>query len=467
MDVNALVARASPTAATPSPPAQPQPPNDAVEPQGAAPAAEQAPPAPYPLKRSPAPPKTSGRALWLGLLAIVIVVVAVAVLLLLPMVVRDRVIASAREAGVELSIEGVGVGFSGVTLRDVKAKATRTPGITASMREVHLVGLSVKDARVLGLEAALEGERTDLEVGLGALVADARARFAGTAAAPHHLSIVDARVVWNGPGGERLSASDVGLEVDSRGPGLEDLRGSAGRFELKTTRTTFGPWSAAVEKTGTTSRVRLMFDPPIPDGPSALFVGHKVGATEVTVKIPRSSFKNLGIRPVDLGLPADDTTDVQISVTGSVSDAESNLAFDVGLWHLTPKGLSGPIDIRTEGTAKNVAGKPFELAKTTVTLGPFVAGVTGTVTPHSGTAFRLDGLFKTTPLPCEHLARSQAEKMGTIAATLQALGQTTGALRVTGAVNASGIVKFDTAEPETATLTWLAKETCGVSIFGM
>src|SRR5690606_24252150 len=110
--------------------------------------------------------------------------------------------------------------------------------------------------------------------------------------------------------------------------------------------------------------------------------------------------------------------------------------------------------------------RPFDLENAQVTVGPFVAGVKGTVAPHDR-GLRLDAIFKTAPLPCERLARDEARNMGSLAATLQALGQRTGVLRVTGSVNVSGLVKYDTAEPEAASVTWLAKETCGVSIFGM
>jgi hypothetical protein len=70
-------------------------------------------------------------------------------------------------------------------------------------------------------------------------------------------------------------------------------------------------------------------------------------------------------------------------------------------------------------------------------------------------------------MTCEKLAKAEAKSLGALASTLQAIGQSTGAFRVTGTVNASGVVKYDSAHPEEASLTWLAKETCGVSIFGM
>jgi hypothetical protein len=57
--------------------------------------------------------------------------------------------------------------------------------------------------------------------------------------------------------------------------------------------------------------------------------------------------------------------------------------------------------------------------------------------------------------------------MGPLLGTIQALGQSTGAVRVVGNLNASGLVKFDTDNPGGASVTWVATETCGVSLFGM
>ncbi|HVJ93332.1 MAG TPA: hypothetical protein VM580_26205, partial [Labilithrix sp.] len=317
-----------------------------------------------------------------------------------------------------------------------------------------------------GLEVRAQGSASDLERELTTLVAQNRARFAGTATSPSHLSLVGARLVWEDGDRQRVSASDIGLEIDSRGNGVEDVRGNVGRFDITTKNANFGPWASSFERTPQGARLRVVFDPPVPDGPSALVVWTRAMPTEVTVKIPRSPFKNLGIRPVDVGLSASETTDVELELKGKLADeARSEITGRGAVWGLRPKGFATAIDVHVEGGATRLPGKPFELEKTSVTLGPFAAGVTGTVTPHD-LGFRLDAMFRTAPIPCERIARAEAKNAGPLAAALQALGQSTGIIRVIGTVNASGVVKYDTAAPGDATLTWLAKETCGVSIFG-
>jgi len=417
-----------------------------------------------------APVRGTSAVFKLAIAATVLVVVAVIGLLLLPVIVRQQAMATAREAGLAISIADVGVGTDGARLRGVSIEVPLAPGITAEVEEIHLATFSLRDVRVRGVDLRLQGAPGDMQARLDALLATNRARFAGKADAPHHLSVSSARLTWQSGTGERVDAGDIGLELDSRGAGLEEVRGNVGRFEVRTAKTSYGPWASAFERSPAKARARVMFDPPVPDGPSALVVWTKAGATEVaevTVKIARSSFKHLGLTPAEIGLPADDGTDVELSITGTLSpSARSTFTVDATLFALRLQGFSSPIDVHVEGSASSTGGKPFELDKTSVTLGPFVAGVTGTVTPHDR-GLRLDAMFKTLPMACEKLARAEAKNMGPLVATLQALGERTGVLRVTGAVNASGVVKLDTAQPEEASVTWLAKETCGVSIFGM
>ena len=80
------------------------------------------------------------------------------------MIARDRAIATARDAGFDITVENVSVSASGITLHDVTAKAIHAPGVTAKMTEAQILGLGAKkDLRLLGLEAKLDGERTDSE----------------------------------------------------------------------------------------------------------------------------------------------------------------------------------------------------------------------------------------------------------------------------------------------------------------
>ncbi|GEM_PF-515353 len=478
MDVQALIAKAQQNAKQQQAAGESR--NDQAPRPPEAPAAKKEPRRPQPQQAQPRyvgpatpavePPNAPlKKALAIVVPAVAVLLLLVGAALMLPSIVRDRAIARAREAGLDITIDRVSVGLQGATLHGVSAKVARTPGITATIPEVRLAGLSGKSAHVRDMDVKMSGGRADIEVGLAALVAENRARSAGTPSSPRRLSIVGARVVWEGVAGagSRVSATDLNLEIESRGPGAEEMRGTLGRLELVTERTKLGPWACSFETGADRSRVRVMFDPPVPDGPSMMLVGGSTGTRELWVRIPRSPFANLGIDPKAFGLPADATTEVAVTLEGKLSaDGRSEMKGEVDLWGLRPAMLKSAIDVHVEGSAVGTPGKPLQLERTTVTLGPLVAGVTGTIAPHD-TGVRVDAMFKTLPITCAALAKAEAKKLGPLVETLRALGESTGALRVVGNVNVSGVITYDTASPEDATVTWMAKETCGVSIFGL
>src|SRR5262249_21624293 len=109
----------------------------------------------------------------------------------------------------------------------------------------------------------------------------------------------------------------------------------------------------------------------------------------------------------------------------------------------------GAVDLVVQGELVGAVGKPLTLVKTSIASGPLSAGVSGTLTPHDN-GLRLDALFTSAALPCAELAR-----MGEGAP-----------IRSSGTFKASGVVKYDTSAPDDASLEWLTKETCGVSISG-
>jgi serine/threonine-protein kinase len=404
----------------------------------------------------------------LAIAATVLVLGLAGVLLLLPMIVRDRILAAAREAGVDLTIDRVGIGLGGVSVRGVTAKLQRVPGASMKAEEIFATGFSAREVRVRGLDVALEGHASDVGPALLAFYEANRARLAG-GTETRRISLVAARVSWNGVLGEgtHLDAGEVGTEFESRSVGAEDIRSNVGRFEVKTKRTVLGPWAATFERNLSASRLRILFDPPVPDGPSALLVWGKSTAPHLTVKIPRSPIARLGIRPEELGLPGDPGTEVELKLEGGQSPStriEGSGRLD--LFALRLKGLKSPIDVKVEGAASGPPGKPLELEKTTMTLGPFLANVTGTLTP-TDLGFRLDAAWRTLPISCEKLARAEAKSMGPIAAAIQDLARTTGLARVTGTAQGSGLVKYDSKTPDQGTVTFTARDACGLSIFGM
>ena len=481
MDVRALVARASlPDAAEPilaqapySPPRQSSPhpssPRLAEAEAHATPARELPRPIPVGTKKIDNAGTRGGGWTKLAVVAVVFILVLAGVLLLLPMIARDRIIASAGESGIELTIDRVGIGLGGVALRGVTAKVARVPSAEIRADEIFATGFSAREVRVRGLDVKLAGDVGEVGQSLLAFYEANRGRLAGGGAEPRKISIVSAHLAWAGFLGEGtgFEAGEIGTDFESRGVGTEDIRANLGRFELKTKRTTLGPWAGSFERNAQTSRLRVVLDPPVPDGPNVLVVWGKASAPHLTVRIARSPLARLGIRPADLGLPADPGTELEMKLEGGQSpNGRIEGACRLDLFGVRLRGLKSPVDVKVEGSASGLPGKPIDLEKTTVTLGPFLATVTGTLTA-TDLGFRLDAAWRTLPVSCEKLARAEAKSMGPIAAALQDIAHATGAARVTGNANASGVVKYDTKSIDEATATLVTREACGLSIFGM
>lgn len=404
---------------------------------------------------------------WAALVALAVLLVVVAgVLLLLPTLVRDRVVASARAANVELAVGRVSVGFSGVVLYDVKATIPSVPGVAASIGDVH-ADWSARDVRLARVEATLDGRASEIVPSLLLLYDTERAAFAGTAARPRKVVVVDARLAWTAPLGEgtRVSAGDVGAEIESKE--TDEIRATLGRFDVKTETTTLGPWSASFESTAARSRVRLLFDPPVPDGPSALYVWGGGAAPSLTVHVARSPFARLGLSPSDLGLPADAGTEVEASVeaTGTPAGRVEGHA-KVTLYRARLRGFKDPLDVKLDAGFAGPVGKPLDLERATATVGPFVADVAGTITPVE-LGVRADTTWRTHPIPCEKLVRAEVTSWGPLAATIHDFVRGTGALKVTGSAYASGSFAWDSRAPKDAALGFSTRETCGLSIFGL
>ena len=386
-----------------------------------------------------------------------------------PSMIKARVVEKAREVGVELEVGSAAVSLSGVTLRDVKARIPRLPEVRAlTIEKVEVVGLGGHEVRVTNVDATIDGPLEEVATKAFLLVQENRPRIAGTPSDPRRYVVGSSRLTWTSLFGEgtRVDAGEIGVDVDSKGAGVEDVRASIARFDIKSPGRSFGPWGLAYDRTHALARARLLLDPPLMDGPHVLVVWNRVGSTQLTLSVPRSPFTHLGIRPAELGLPADSATELEAKIEGE-ENAQGRVTGTgkVDLWGAKVKGFAGPVDIRVEGGAKGSAGKPLELDKVTATVGPFVAAFTGTLITRSD-GFRVDATWKTDPIPCQKLAKAEANKMGPIIEAIQDLAQRTGAARVTGTANASGLLRYDTKMPDDVGVTWTTKDTCGVSIFG-
>ena len=467
MDVHAIVAGAKNVPDLPAPAPRPAPRAEATAAGGdPAPAEPKLELAYEPSNR--APEKTSNAAAFrIAIGVAVLVVLGFIVLFAVPSIAKSRAVGTAREAGFDMTVEDVSVGLSTVTLRNVKLKAIKVPNVTGSADEIHIKGFSIKEMRVTGLAFTVEGPPSDWEMGLGLMLQENRVRFAGTPTAPKKYVIANGRVAWKGPNGAGFEANGLGVTIDTKGNGLEEVHGSVDKTFYRTGKTALGPWGTSFDVTASSSRLRVALDPAVPDGPSLMIVTSATAPAQITANIGRSTFANLGLDPQALGLPADGSTEIEAKIVGTATpDGKVALGGPISLWGLKVKDVPKPLDVKANVSVSGALGSTLDIDQTsTISFGPFVAGLSGTVTAKDGNV-RVDVLAKATPIPCATLARAELKTMGNFGQMLSALGQDNGIVRIIGSVNASCAVQWDSGKPEETSVTWVAKETCGLSLFG-
>ena len=403
--------------------------------------------------------------------AAILVVAGVSLVLVflvaVPFIVKNRAIAQAKEAGFDMTAEHVSVGLGTATFRDVTLKATRVPGVTITIEQLGVTGVSVKELHAVGMDFQLTGDPGDWEMGLGLMLSENRVRFAGTPTSPRHYTIAGSHFAWTGVNGVGVDLADLGVDVETRGNGNEDLKANVGKLTYKTASTTVGPWGVTIDDTPTGNRTRVALDPAVPDGPSVLVVTSPgTAAATITVNVLRTPMANIGLKPSELGLPADGASEIESKMTGTIGADKIALSGTNHFWGLKVAGAPKPIDVMTTLGVSGKTGQPLDIDRTSsIAFGPFTAGVTGTVTPQKG-SLRIDAIATALTLPCNTLTRAKSETMTNFATMMGALGQAVTGISVRGNISLSASLKYDTSDPKATSVTWLAKETCGLSIFG-
>lgn len=457
MDLQALARRAQ------EPPTVPPPAEEAAP---AAPALELAPAA-----RTNRGPRGPGEerarkvrnavGIAFGLLAILAVGA-----LLLPTVLERWLVSRARDVGLTLTIERVGVSVRGFTLHGVTVTAPALPALTLRAGEVVVQGGAGREVAIVRATAtiAARGATSQLGAEAAALYERTVPLLAGDDDAPRHIVVAGATLTAEGVlGTSAVQASNIDVTMDLRKKSRE-VRASVGRLEVRTETGTFGPWAATLEDTERSARARLIFDPPVPDGPHALLLWSRGQGPLLTVQVARTRLANLGV-PV-LGAAVSPATEIAVSLERRIDAASRVLAKGkLELFGVRPGGFASPVDVVVEGQAQGTSGAPLTLDKASATVGPFVASIAGSVTEASD-GVRFDGSFRTRPIACSDIARAEAKKLGVLATLVHDTALRSGAVRVTGSAQAQGTFTFDSRTPNAGALDFTTAESCGLSLFG-
>jgi serine/threonine protein kinase len=423
--------------------------------------------------------------------------------LLLPGYARQRAIATAAAEGLSLAIENVRVGAGGVKLLGVNLSTPDVPGASVSAAEVdvELAWLEPKLLTMRGVEVKLDGPLRDTTAAVETWY---RAHHSGVVAPGAgtwlRVEVPTAHLIWSRAFGAdgTIEATDVAGDMT---PKVSARTGDEFHFTTKqvtlsnaTTvstatddagspnRPTIGPWRVDLDREPNGSRVRLAFDPPVPDGPSALLVRGASGEISVDVTIPRVPLYRIGVPPgVAAVIPlAPAQLDANLHSVESAPD-RVQASFSIALYGAHVPPMPAPVDVKVSGSIMGDPRAPLDLKEGQFRVGPLRGTLTGPValTDDGATASLT---WKAAPTPCSQFAppspglamqdlQRQLGALGnlgdlsSLGLDVGALTQAAGVAHITGNLVASGTVSLDSSDIRNAQVTAVAKNSCGLSLF--
>lgn len=443
-------------------------------------------------RQSPQVPRSGAARRW-GIGALMVGVTGLlvfgAALLSIPWYAKERVIATAAARGLSVTIDDATGGLRGVTFHGVTASVPEMPGARATLAdlELELRGLELEKATLGHAEVSLDGSPSKTL----ALAALWYAHHQGSASEARsdngvHVVVPSAHLVWSHAFGEdgKIEAADItGDLVPATSNRIGDeFQFTTPKLIVTSNAGAIGPWRVDLERDPDALHARIAFDPPVPDGPTAMITRMNTGKISVEVNIPRSPLDRIGIPPSVLAkfhhLP--DQAEVKLHYARTPDDrADAFLTATIFGVHAPP--FTGPIDVKISGSLAGNASGPLDLLGGTLTVGPVHATVAGPVLIQDGVRATLT--WKTVPIPCaqllpksEHAATDLAGQLGSLGAgggdltalgiDVTALAQSAGLARVSGNLSESGTLVFDSNDLSGMTFAATGKNSCGISLFG-
>jgi serine/threonine-protein kinase len=420
-------------------------------------------------------------------LVIVGLFVFVAGLLLIPGYAKRRAIATAAARGVSLTIDDAAGGFGGITFQGVTAIVPDVPGARATIAEleIELRWLRPERATLRGAELSLDGPFSKT-LAIATLWYRGHDTEETREGAPRVRVVVpSAHVLWSHAFGEdgQIDAANVTGELT---PTVSTRIGDEFQFTtstltLKSKAGTFGPWRVDFDRDPDALNARIAFDPPVPDGPSALVTRMTTGKTSIEVNVPRSPLVRIGI---PLAVLSDfrhvpDQAEIKLHYV-QTPDGRTDATLTTTLFGLRMPPFAGPVDVKVAGSVAGSASGPLDLQGGVLSVGPVRATLAGPVV--IADSVRATLAWKATPIPCaqllpksDHAANDLANQLGALGAgggdltsmglDVTALAQAAGLARVGGNLSASGTLVFDSSDLAGTAFAASGKNSCGISLF--
>ncbi len=421
-----------------------------------------------PLRDRPAAARGRGIAWRVGLtLVLVVGLAAGAAYLMLPRWVKDQVVAAAADHGIALTVQDAAFDGSGFRLTGLRASAADLPGTTAEAPELLVETQNLKLARLTVRAAVLtlDGPWSRVDALLTRWRTGANGGMCSDCL-PTAVDVEGSRVVWTHPLPEsgQVVANDVHVGSTFRGNGAE-VHVSSSKVTLGVPGGVLGPWRVDVDRTPTSSRVRVALDPAVPEASTVMIVGDAERTTHVDVVVPRSPVARLGLPAAVLGLGG---KDLQLEASIHYADLggeRAEASATGGLHGIEAPGVPRALDVTWEASASGEPRKGLDVKRARLAAGPLVGALTGTLTTFDD-GFRLDLAWTATPVPCQAFDTPlDSGQPFDVAYQLRKLAEATGLTKLSGQVSARGSATFDSRDLGSTRLAFVPDVSCQVALF--
>jgi hypothetical protein len=402
-------------------------------------------------------------------------IASAAVLWLLPAFVRRECVDAAAAHGIVLSIDEARSDYGAFRLIGVHVTAVDVPNARVEAPEVRVETKALRPrlVTVAGADVTLDGPWRNIASVLSKWLA--RPDEGQTDEWLLNSLVVDgARIIWKRPVGDdvQITASDVHLKMALHDR-VPEVHVRSDKVIVAIPSGTLGPWRIDVDRVPSTaragaaaprsgsSRMRVAFDPGVPETSTLLVLGNEDRTTAVDIAVPRSPLGRLGIPLALVGLRG---KALQVELSAHYGDDGSGRAQATakgGLYDVEVAGIRQPIDVSWEASATGPAATGLDAKNARLAVGPLVGPLTGMLKAFDD-GFRLDLAWNAAPIPCRAFEVTPAE----VPYFLHNPAHFTGRSKVGGRIAARASLAFDSRDLGMTKVDFTPDAQCEIALFG-
>ena len=399
-------------------------------------------------------------------------IACVTVIWLLPAYVRRECVEAAAAHGIALSIDEARSDYGAFRLIGVHVTAADVPNARVEAPEVRIETKALRPrlVTVAGADVTLDGPWKNISFVLSKWLA--RPDEGQTDEWLINSLVVDgARVIWKRPAGDdvQITASDVHLQMAWRDRDPE-VHVRSDRVTIAVPNATLGPWRIDVDRVpsatravgaprSNSSRMRVAFDPGVPEASTVLVLGNEERTTAVDIAVPRSPLDRLGIPLQLLGLHGNA---LQIEVSAHYGDDGSGRAQATtkgGFYDVDAPGLPRPIDVSWDASASGAPATGLDAKNARLAVGPLAGDLTGMLKAFDD-GFRLDLAWNAVAVPCHAFEVAPTE-----VPYILRLAKSAGGTKTGGRIAARAALAFDSRDLGMTRLDFTPDATCKIGLF--